>query len=133
MFTLIKFIFSLTVIAVVAYVFLIMPLGEKTLLEHLVGISKTDEAVDLKQELGKKVEGATSKLKRRASQLAQEELEKQAQESKVSDDSPTLKEVSREDRRRLTQLIQTKQREDSEKEDRAALGRLIHQKRLENK
>ena len=120
-------------IAVVAYLFLILPLGEKTLWEHLVGISKTEEAIDLKQELGKKVDGATTKLKKRATKLAIQELDSQARESKVSGDGKAPKEVSDDDRRQLTQLIQAKKQDDSVSDDRAALGKLIHQKILEHK
>jgi hypothetical protein len=66
MFSLLKWILLLLGLAALAYFAFFVPLGDRTLYRHLVGISATDEAQELKDELSKKAQGVkedvTSKL-----------------------------------------------------------------------
>jgi len=66
MFRLLKWLIVLACLAGLAYFAFFVPLGERTLYRHIVGISETDEARELKEELSKKAQGVkddvTSKL-----------------------------------------------------------------------
>jgi hypothetical protein len=66
MFGILKWILLLIGLAALAYFAFFVPLGDRTLYRHLVGISETDEAQELKDELSKKAQGVkedvTSKL-----------------------------------------------------------------------
>jgi len=55
MFRLFKWILVLACLAALAYVAFYVPLGDRTLYQHLVGISKTDEAKALKEGVSEKV------------------------------------------------------------------------------
>lgn len=50
----IKTLVVLAVLAALAYFVFFVPLGDKTFFRHVVGISKTDEAEELKEELSRK-------------------------------------------------------------------------------
>jgi hypothetical protein len=56
MFGLLKWILLLVGLAALAYFVFFVPLGDRTMYRHLVGISETDEAQELKDELSKKAE-----------------------------------------------------------------------------
>jgi hypothetical protein len=66
MFGLLKWILLLVGLAALAYFVFFVPLGDRTMYRHLVGISETDEAQELKNELSKKAQGVkedvTSKI-----------------------------------------------------------------------
>jgi hypothetical protein len=53
----IKMTLYVTALAALAYVTFLVPLGERTLYEHVVRISRTDEA----QDLGREVQNATDR------------------------------------------------------------------------
>jgi hypothetical protein len=66
MFGLLKWMLLLLGLAAIAYFVFFVPLGDRTMYRHLVGISETDEAQELKDELSKKAQGVkedvTSKI-----------------------------------------------------------------------
>jgi hypothetical protein len=66
MFRFFKWMIVLACLVGLAYFAFFVPLGKRTLYQHLVGISATDEAQELKDELSKKAQGVknnvTSKL-----------------------------------------------------------------------
>jgi hypothetical protein len=51
-----KWLLVLLCLAALAYFAFFVPLGERTLYRHLVGISETEEAQELKDELSKKAQ-----------------------------------------------------------------------------
>ncbi|NLE47749.1 MAG: hypothetical protein GX614_05060 [Sandaracinaceae bacterium] len=58
MFGLIKLAIRLTILALALFAFFTVPLGEKTLYQHVSGLLSTEEA----KELGRELKGATQKL-----------------------------------------------------------------------
>ncbi len=134
MFKLIKLSIALGVIAALSYFTFKVPLGKKTLYEHLVGITKTDEAQVLGSELGKKVDGATKditrEIKKHASKLTVDEMSKGR--DKNGGDSvggtSTGKAISKTDRESLDNLIKTKVHPEPNEQDKKALNRLLHEK-----
>lgn len=125
--------FTATVFGFIAFFLLSMSFGEKTLWQHLVGISETEEAEELKTEIEKKVDKATSDLKDKASKMAEKELHKRASDSAGSHAPPAEDELTKEDRRELKKLIRAKKQEEEIRSDQAALQSLIREKRRENR
>jgi hypothetical protein len=132
MFSFFKFCLLSALVLIIGWFMLSIHLGDKTLYEHLSGISKTEEAQDLKKEIGRKVDDATNELKDKASSLAEdrlkEELEKKQKDKEAKDPAGRA-----EDRRSLEKLIQEKSRENEKAEDRVGLTRLIDTKGKENR
>ena len=134
MFKLIKFIFSLSVLALLAYVVLVMPLGKKTLFEHLVDISKTDEATVLKEEIEKKVDDASEEIKTQAASLAKQKSGKSSGEkTKTDDEASSSAQMSDRERLALKNLIRTKTQKELKEQDRTAPNALVLEKRQANK
>ncbi len=127
MFKLIKFALFLATVLIAGYFILGVTLGNKTLFEHLSGISKTDEAETLKSEIGKKIDGATHDLKEKAATMAFEELEEKARQEIGEEAEPSPAEPAAADRRGLDTLI-SRQNRAAEGEDRDALDQLIREK-----
>lgn len=122
MFTLIKAGIALVVGGAVAYVTFFVPLGEKTLYQHLAGISATPEAQELGDEVRKKIDDAAEQIKTGAVNASlevaadpPEGAREAAAEAVSEDDRQELREVIRaaaqpteEDRARLSELISQK-------------------------
>jgi hypothetical protein len=132
MFSFFKFCFLFAAILIVGWFMLGIHLGDKTLYEHLSGISKTEEAQDLKNEIGKKVDDAASDLKDKASSLAEDRLKEEI-EKKLKDKEAKDRARRTEDRGSLDKLIREKSRENDKAEDRAGLTRLIDTKDKEKR
>jgi hypothetical protein len=122
------------VLAILAYVVLVMPFGEKTLFDHLVNISKTDEAADLKKEITKKVDDASTELKSRAKRLTTNKPPTaDAEKPEPKDEAPPPPRLTDRDRERLEALIRDRSGAKIDEKDRLALDALIHEKRKENR
>jgi hypothetical protein len=128
MFKLIKLTLFLAVLLGGVYLMLGIQFGDKTLYEHLSGISKTDEAETLKSEIGKKIDGAKQDLKKKASSLALEELDEMRGEKTAKGSTGSSGEPSDADPKALSAVISKKNLEAGETVDRAALDRLIRRK-----
>jgi hypothetical protein len=102
MFRLLKWMIVLVCLAGLAYFAFFVPLGERTLYQHLAGISATDEAQELKEELSKKAKGVkddvTSKLPSLSAPIAPAAPAGEKAGSPLSD-------PSEKDRRALRELI----------------------------
>jgi hypothetical protein len=136
MFKLIKFSLFLAVIIGGVYFLLGVSFGKKTLGEHLSGISETEEAETLKSEVGKKIDGAAGELKRKASNLALEELDKKVQVEKAAVNGrpeEALSKLSESERESLKTLIKEKQGAAAAEMDRKALNQLIHKKNADQR
>lgn len=102
MFKLLKVALVLAGLAGLAYLAFFVPLGEHTLYQHLVGISQTEEA----QQLGDEIE-------RKADDLKADVAEKvpaivgQDDEGSTEEDGP-LSEISDADRAALSELLKQK-------------------------
>ena len=70
MWKLIKFFVGLLVFGMLAYGFVTVSFGEKTLLGHFMGISKTEEAQSLKQEVSRKLEKTAVEIKNEVTKTA---------------------------------------------------------------
>jgi hypothetical protein len=106
MFRLIKWLIVIVCLAALAYFALFVPLGERTLYQHLVGISKTDEAQDLKAELSKKAKDVKDDVTSKLPTLGPPAGSKNP--SGEGAGSP-LSEPSEKDRRALRELIERAQ------------------------
>ncbi len=129
---LLKFIFTAAVFGVIGFFLLSMSFGEKSLWEHLVGISETEEAEELKSEIGKKVDKATVDIKEKATKLAEEELLKHDTSTDASGEGPAEDKLTKEDRQELKKLIQARRLKEDIRSDQAALHSLIQKKQLEH-
>jgi hypothetical protein len=149
MINLVKGLVCLVVVAILAYAAYFIPLEKKTLWEHMVGISKTDEAKDLGKEIEKKVDNVTDKvtdeLKRGASKIADQKIKEKlglGDESDERVDTPPT-EHSKNEREALDDLVRKKMEPETpqkdriekksastgpNKEDRQALNQLLHDK-----
>jgi hypothetical protein len=113
MFGFVKTLIVLAVLAAVAYFVFFVQLGDKTLFRHLVGISETEEAHELKKELSKKAgdlkDDVVSKLPAAPARQGGAEAEERA--TSVGGSGPAtpgapLSEQSDADRRALKELIE---------------------------
>ena len=130
---LVNFILVIVALAALGYVAFCVPLGEKTFYEHMVGISKTDEAKKLEGEIEKKVKNAaddlTDKLKKQAADLAEAKREAllKGDDKKEDGDSEKVEaEHSNEDKKDLGELIH--QAAEPDAADKQALDKLIKDK-----
>lgn len=64
---------SLITLCVAAYLFFFVPLGRRTMFEHLVRISQTDEAQDLGRELGDATDRLSDEFGQRVEAAAQKD------------------------------------------------------------
>jgi hypothetical protein len=97
MFRLLKLLIVLACLAALAYFAFFVPLGDRTLYQHIVGISETDEAQELKDELAKKAQGVKEDV---ASKLPA-----MGAPSGPADGGAPLSELSEKDRRALRELL----------------------------
>ncbi len=61
---------SIVVTGIVLYFFFLVPLGERTLYEHVSRIAETDEAQELGDEVGEASERLKAEMERRAREAA---------------------------------------------------------------
>jgi len=106
MFRFIKWILLLVCLAGLAYFVFYVPLGERTLYRHLVGISETDEAQELKDELSKKAQGVKNDVTSKLPSLAAPD---QARGSGGTATGTPLSEQSDKDKRALDELLKRAQ------------------------
>ena len=85
-----------------AYLAFFVPLGEHTLYRHLVGISQTDEALKLGDEIEKKAKDISADVAETVPELIGKDAE-----GKKSEDQP-LSQISDEDRAALSELLKKK-------------------------
>ena len=104
MFKLIKFLIGMALFAAVALFAFLVPLGEMTLWEHLVGISETDEAKDLGSELENKAIGIKDEVSKHIPDIKLPEKKKDPEQAKPPSD------LTDEDREELIKLLQKKNR-----------------------
>ena len=100
----------LAYLAKLAYFAFYVPLGKRTLYQHLVGISATDEAQELKDELSKKAQGVKNDVTSKLPSLSPPPAPVAPEGEKAG--SP-LSNPSEKDRRELRELI--KRTEDAPK------------------
>jgi Zn-dependent oligopeptidase len=140
MFKLIKFSLLFCLVIAGGYLLLGITFGNKTLYQHLVTISETDEAQTLKSEIGKKVDHATEDIRKKAAELAIDGVKEKLEEVTQSRKGTQTETISASDKNRLQSLIKEKEQaanRDEEKAakqhaDRLSLNRLIHQKNQES-
>lgn len=116
-------ILGLLTLGLLAYFIFFVSLGKKTLYQHIVGISKTEEAKVLGNELGKKVEHTTKSI----AHAFREKVPKiVGAVSRPDSKDGGVEEHSKEDRKALERLIRGKS--ETPTQDREALKELIHKK-----
>jgi hypothetical protein len=120
--TLIKWLFTLALLAGLVYVGFYVPFGKKTLYDHLVGISKTREAKTLGVEVDKKYKKTKKKLTK--------EIKKKV--SDISDDaSKTAKPVTKAAKKAgksITESLDSDKPAEHSKKDQNALKELFKDK-----
>ena len=102
MFRLLKWLIVLACLAGLAYFAFFVPLGERTLYRHLVGISETDEAQELKDELSKKAQSVKDDVTSKLPELAAPNAPPPADGKGAG---APLSEQSAEDKRALDELL----------------------------
>ena len=85
MFKLIKVLIVLAVLAGLAYFVFFVPLGKMTMYQHLLGISKTEEA----QNLGSEIEAKATDLKSEVGRRLPIEGEAQKKDAPPKENTPT--------------------------------------------
>ena len=103
MFRLLKVLLLLAGLAGLAFVVFFVQLGDKTLYQHLVGISRTEEARVLGGEIEKKAEAVAGEVKHKVPAL----LSGQPAPESAPDAAP-LADIPREDRKALDALLRSK-------------------------
>jgi hypothetical protein len=122
-FKLVKFILGLLTVCLLAYVAFFVSFGNKTLYQHLVGISKTKEAKVLGREVEKKVEHTAEDI----SHTIKEKVPKMVESVYRQEEKDTLgKEPAKEDKQALKKLIRAKEQPSAQ--DKKALQELIQKK-----
>jgi hypothetical protein len=122
MFTMIKLGLALVFLALFAYLTFFVDFGEKTLYEHLGGISETPEAQQLKDEIAIKVDQTKAEVSQevvRAAGILEENAITPLPESPGAA-------ITEEERQALEELIHSAG--EPGEDDRAALNRLIEEK-----
>jgi len=102
MFKLIKLLLVVVGLAGLAYLAFFVPLGDYTLYEHLVGISETDEAQALGDEITKKAEDLKSDVAEKVPAVIGDD------EKGPAPSNDPLSEISDEDRAALSELLKQK-------------------------
>jgi len=121
MIKLVKFLIALVIVAALVYFAGFVKLGEMTLWEHLVGISRTDEAKGLKDELGQKAQEIKEDVASKVPALGEDDGDDEAKPRKgaakeegeaeaASDkkDASPLSNLTDEDRQALIDLLKKK-------------------------
>lgn len=117
MFKLIKFLIALVVVAGLVYFAYFVKLGEMTLWEHLVGISETEEAQGLKQELGEKASEIKEDVAKKVPAFDRDDTSdekdpkadaKGSPDKAGGKDASPLSELTDEDREALIELLKKK-------------------------
>jgi DNA polymerase II large subunit len=121
--TIAKLLVAVAAIAGLSYFSFVVPLGDKTFYEHVVGISETHEARRLEEELEKKVhktaDGVSKEIEHRAGELveARDRIVKDAKEKVLAGGETGAKDIavkdvadqpSEADRQALNQLLRKK-------------------------
>jgi len=102
MFKLVKLLLVLVGLAGLAYLTFFVPLGEYTLYQHLVGISETDEAQALGDEITKKADDLKDDVAQKVPELIG------TGERGPDGSQDPLSEISDEDRAALSELLKKK-------------------------
>jgi hypothetical protein len=102
MFRFLKWAIVLACLAALAYFVFFVPLGERTLYRHLVGISETEEAQELKDELSKKAQGVKDDVASKLPALAAPSVQPPADGKGAG---APLSEQSADDKRALDALL----------------------------
>jgi hypothetical protein len=102
MFKLLKLLLVLVGLAGLAYLTFFVPLGDNTLYQHLVGISETDEAQALGDEISKKAEGLKTDVAEKVPAMVT------GDEQKPDTSNDPLSQISDEDRAALSELLKQK-------------------------
>ncbi|MBW2276443.1 MAG: hypothetical protein JRF63_03060 [Deltaproteobacteria bacterium] len=102
MFKLIKLLLVVVGLAGLAYLTFFVPLGDYTLYQHLVGISETEEAQVLGDEISKKAEDLKSDVAEKVPAV----IDDQAKQPAAANDP--LSEITDEDRAALSELLKKK-------------------------
>jgi hypothetical protein len=102
MFKLFKILLVLVGLAGLAYITFFVPLGAHTLYQHLVGISETEEAQALGDEISKKAEDLKTDVAEKVPEIMSED------EQKPAAANDPLAEISDEDRAALSELLKQK-------------------------
>ncbi|MDJ0765018.1 MAG: hypothetical protein QNJ97_18700 [Myxococcota bacterium] len=136
MWKLIKFFLSLAIVAIFAYFAFFVPLGNKTLFEHLTLISKTEEAQELEGAIKEKVKDAASEISQKLKQQGSNagKTKRTARDTDAKANTPASNSGSQDDapghspkdRKALDALVHAV--DDRSNADRKALNRLIEEK-----
>lgn len=102
MFKLLKVLLVLVGLAGLAYITFFVPLGERTLYQHFVGISETEEAQALGDEISKKADDLKTDVAEKVPEIIK------ADEPKPTGSNDPLAEISDEDRAALSELLKKK-------------------------
>ena len=102
MFKLLKVVLVLAGLAGLAYLAFFVPLGEHSLYQHLVGISQTDEAQQLGDEIEKKAEDLKTDVAQKVPAIIGQD------EREPADGDGPLSEISDADRAALSELLKQK-------------------------
>ena len=102
MFKMIKVILVLIGLGGLAYFAFFVPLGEHTLYEHLVGISETDQAQQLGDEIEKKAQDISEDVAESVPALIGED------DDEPAEPGTPLSQISDEDRTALSELLKQK-------------------------
>jgi len=121
MFKFIKFIVGLVVFGAFVYLVVTVPFGEKTLFQHAMGISQTNEAQNLGREVSKKIEDAAVEVKDRVSD---KESTPKIRVEPVKDKGSSVA-ISDQDKQALKRLLSSPDGPSSK--DRAALEKLLQE------
>jgi hypothetical protein len=105
MFKLFKLVIVLMVVGGLAYVTFFVPLGEATLYQHLVGISRTDEARELGNAIEQKAEGVKEEVAAKVPELVRSS---DTTTATPGADGRPLAEISGQDQRALDKLLAEK-------------------------
>jgi hypothetical protein len=109
MFKLVKVLLLLAGLAGLAFLVFFVQFGDKTLHEHLVGISHTDEARALGGEIEKKADAVAKEVKEKVPDL----ISQVTPPGPAPADAGPLSDIPREDRKALDALLRSKKAADA--------------------
>ena len=110
------------------YLLMGLSLGEKTLFQHLASIAETKEAETLKTEIGKKVDDATTDIRKKAKDLAIEKVRGRLEGMTSNRDTPAADPPSTPDENTVSQRTGKPRYKEPQTADRSSLNRLIREK-----
>lgn len=121
MIKLVKFLIALVIVAALVYFAGFVKLGDMTLWEHLVGISRTDEAKGLKDEIGQKAREIKEDVASKVPALGEDDTdddkkpregsakgEGEGEAAADKKDASPLSDLTEEDRQALIDLLKKK-------------------------